>query len=97
MTKSVLTTAQWRWVGDRWLEGYTMSELADFLGLHRETVRRGLVRLGIRPYEKSELTPLSEREAEYKNIKEDTDHQDEICPVVDVPGVCRFEEREEAK
>lgn len=21
--------------------------------------------------------------------------QDEICPVVDVPGVCRFEEREE--
>lgn len=23
--------------------------------------------------------------------------QDEICPVVDVPGVCRFEEREEAK
>ena len=23
--------------------------------------------------------------------------QDEICPVVDVPGVCRFEEREEAE
>lgn len=23
--------------------------------------------------------------------------QDEICPVADVPGVCRFEEREEAK
>ena len=22
---------------------------------------------------------------------------DNICPVVDVPGVCRFEEREEAK
>ena len=23
--------------------------------------------------------------------------QDEICPFVDFPGVCRFEEREEAK
>ena len=44
MAKSILTAAQWRWVGDRWLEGYTMSELAYFLGLHRETVRRGLVR-----------------------------------------------------
>lgn len=73
MAKVVLTAAQWRWVGDRWLEGYTMSELADFLGLHRETVRRGLVRLGIRPCEKSELIPLSEREAEYKNIKEYTE------------------------
>ena len=76
MAKGLLTAAQWRWVGDRWLEGYTMSELAYFLGLHRETVRRGLVRLGIRPCEKSELTPLSEREAEYKNIKEDTDHDE---------------------
>ena len=76
MAKGVLTAAQWRWVGERWLEGYTMRELAYFLGLNRETVRRGLVRLGIRPCEKSELTPLSEREAEYKNIKEDTDHDE---------------------
>ena len=76
MAKGVLTAAQWRWVGDRWLEGYTMSELAYFLGLHPPPVRRGLVRLGIRPYEKSELTPLSEREAEYKNIKEEPDHDE---------------------
>ena len=76
MAKGVLTTAQWRWVGDRWLEGYTMGELAYFLGLTRETVRRNLIRLGLRPYGKDELTPLSEREAEYKNIKEDTDHDE---------------------
>ena len=76
MAKDVLTAAQWRWVGERWQEGYTMSELADFLGLHRETVRRNLIRLGLRPYGKDELTPLSEREAEYKNIKEDTDHDE---------------------
>ena len=81
MAKVVLTAAQWRWVGDRWLEGYTMSELADFLGLHRETVRRGLVRIGIRPCEKSELTPLSEREAEYKNIKEYTELNDAVLMV----------------
>ena len=76
MTKSVLTDAQWRWVGERWLEGYTMGELAYFLGLTRETVRRNLIRLGLRPYGKDELTPLSEREAEYKNIREDTDHDE---------------------
>ena len=76
MAKDVLTAAQWRWVGDRWLEGYTMSELAYFLGLHRETVRRNLIRLGLRPNGRDELTPLSERAVEYKNIKEDTDHDE---------------------
>ena len=76
MAKSILTEAQWRWVGERWLEGYTMSELAYFLGLNRETVRRNLIRLGLRPYGRDELTPLSEREAEYKSIKEDTDHDE---------------------
>ena len=76
MAKGVLTAAQWRWVGDRWLEGYTMRELADFLGRTRETVRRGLIRLGLRPYGKDELTPLPKREVEYKNIKEDTDHDE---------------------
>ena len=76
IAKSVLTAAQWRWVGERWLEGYTMGELAYFLGLTRETVRRNLIRLGLRPNGRDELTPLSEREAEYKNIKEDTDHDE---------------------
>ena len=76
MAKSVLTDAQWRWVGERWLEGYTMGELAYFLGLTRETVRRNLIRLGLRPNGRDELTPLSEREAEYKNIKEEPDHDE---------------------
>ena len=76
MAKGILTEAQWRWVGARWLEGYTIGELAYFLGLHRDTVHRSLVRLGLRPEGRNELTPLAEREAEYKNIKEDTDHDE---------------------
>ena len=69
---SALTPQQWQWVAERWLEGYTLRELGAFVGLHRETIRRGLVRMGLRPEYKSDLKPLRERRQEYERLKEET-------------------------
>ena len=63
-----LTDAQWRWIGDRWLEGYSQVDLAEFLGVSRETVRRWLTRLGLRPFFRDELPPLEERKKEYMDL-----------------------------
>lgn len=68
MSASVLTDAQWAWVADRWREGYTMDQLADFVGLGREAVRRGLIRHGARPIGKESLPPLEERQEEFMKL-----------------------------
>ncbi len=60
--RSFFTAAQWRWVEERFREGYRLTELAAFLGVHRETVRRGLVRQGAKPESREDLPPLSRRE-----------------------------------
>ncbi len=73
MSASILTDAQWAWVADRWREGYTMDQLADFVGLGREAVRRGLIRHGARPIDKESLPPLEERRQEYIQIGVDAD------------------------
>lgn len=70
MSASVLTDAQWAWVAGRWREGYTMDQLADFVGLGREAVRRGLIRHGARPIDKESLSPLEERREEFAKLLE---------------------------
>ena len=54
------TYEQWRWAYERFCEGYTIASLAEFLGVHRESVRRAFNRHGWRPLDKTELPPLEE-------------------------------------
>ena len=62
--RSFLSERQWRWVEARLREGYRIKDLADFLGMHRDTVRRGVIRFQLREAQ-SELPPLSERRREF--------------------------------
>ena len=65
--KSLLSDSQWLWVAARIREGYQIKELAAFLGLHRDTVQRGLIRMGIR-MSHDELPPLAERRQEFQAL-----------------------------
>lgn len=71
--KSLLpyTNAQWDWVAARYREGYRIKELAEFLGINRESVRHNLARLGVVPYAHDELDPLSSRAAEFNALGDD--------------------------
>ena len=63
--KSFFTDRQWQWVFDRYQEGYTLVDLASFLGVHRHSVRRGLKRIGKKPGIREELPPLAARRREF--------------------------------
>ena len=65
MAKRAFSAAECRWIGERWQEGYSQVELAEFLGVTRETIRRVLLCQGLRPFFRDELLPLEERKAEY--------------------------------
>ena len=54
------TDEQWKWVGQKYHEGYTIGELASRLHVHRETVRRHLMEVGFMAYAKDELDPLDD-------------------------------------
>lgn len=69
MSQSVLSDAQWAWIADRYLEGYSQIELAKFTHVNKETIRRGLIRLGIRPEAKYLLPDLEERRQEYLHLE----------------------------
>lgn len=62
-TSSIFTAAQWKWVADRFLEGYSKMDLADFLGVHYTTVL-GHVHGVSRP----KLPPLSDRKDEFNRL-----------------------------
>lgn len=68
MAKRAFSDVQCRWIGERWQEGYTQTELAEFLGVTRETIRRVLLRQGLRPFFRDELPPLAERKKEYMDL-----------------------------
>lgn len=59
--KQILTPAQWRWVAERYLEGYEMRALADFLRVHPHTVSKHIQQLGI---------PVPDRSNKLRDLKE---------------------------
>ena len=61
--KGVFTEAQWEWVSDRRKEGYTVQQLADFLGVGVATV--SIHTDGI---DRAELIPLEKRKAEFYRL-----------------------------
>ena len=65
---SHFTRIQWQWVADRYREGYTLTDLGEFLGIHRNSVRLGLVRMGFRPEVRGELPPLPPRRSEFLRL-----------------------------
>lgn len=64
-TPDLYTEAQWQWVEAKYREGYYISQLAEFLGIARETLRRIFQQRGIRPVSHDEMPPLSEFRREF--------------------------------
>ena len=64
-TPDLYTEAQWKWIEEKYREGYYISQLAEFLGIARETLRRIFQRRGIRPVSHDEMPPLSEIRREF--------------------------------
>ena len=63
--ESFFTNEQWDWVSKKIHEGYAQSDIAAFLGVHRETVRRAMIRHGLRPVRRDQLPPLSNSRDEF--------------------------------
>lgn len=66
-----LNRRQWDWVAERYQEGYSMVALASFLGVHRETVRRGLIRAGARPQNRRALPSLMRWNEAFRSLGEE--------------------------
>ena len=74
--RSFFTYEQWRWIKERYDEGYSMETLADFLGIDRRSIRTGFVRLGFYPGIKTELPPLEPRKEEFMRLGVKKDRKD---------------------
>ena len=64
-SEDLYTEAQWQWIEAKYREGYFMKDLAEFLGIGRNSLRRIFQRRGIRPVSHDEMTPLSEFRREF--------------------------------
>ena len=71
--RSFFTYRQWRWVKERYDEGYSMEALSEFLGINRRSIRTAFVRLGFYPGIKADLPPLSKRQQEFLELAKEDD------------------------
>lgn len=69
-SENLYTEKQWEWIEAKYREGYFISQLAEFLGIGRETLRRIFQRRGLRPVSHDEMTPLSEFRREFYALGE---------------------------
>ena len=72
--RSFFTYEQWRWVKERYDEGYSMEMLAEFLGIDRRTIRTNFVRMGFYPSVKADLPPLVNRRKEFQSLAIETEN-----------------------
>ena len=63
-----ITREQWQWLLERYAEGYPLTEIADWVGLHPRTVSRRWDALGLRLHIKELLPPLRERRGEFDRL-----------------------------
>jgi hypothetical protein len=70
MTPNPYNMSQWNWIADRVEEGYKVSEIADFIGMHNQNVYENLCSIGrrLRPEER---IPLNERKKEFNSLAND--------------------------
>lgn len=61
-----ITREQWQWLLDRYAEGYPLTEIADWIGLHPRTVTRRWDLMGLRHFSAETRQPLRERRKEYE-------------------------------
>lgn len=59
--RSMYTDAQWKWLHDRFLEGYSLYKLTEFAITHRNNITHHWARLGLST-NRSYLKPLSREE-----------------------------------
>lgn len=67
-SESLYTEKQWQWVEQKYRQRYYISQLAEFLGIGRETLRRIFQRRGVRPVSHDEMTPLSDFRKEFNAL-----------------------------
>lgn len=72
-TKLPYTEAQWQWIENKFREGYFLKDLADFLKIHKETLRRNLQRRGVKPLDREAMTPLAELREEFNALGTEED------------------------
>lgn len=62
-----ISEGQWRWCWERFCEGYPITEIAAFLGVHRVTVSRQFAQMGLRAEFPRELPDLEDRREEFNH------------------------------
>lgn len=62
---------QWRWLLDRYAEGYPLKDIAAWIGVHPRTISRNWEKLRLRVMNPEELVPLNERREEFYSLAEE--------------------------
>ena len=62
---------QWRWLLDRYAEGYQLKDIAAWIGVHPRTISRNWEKLRLRVMDPEELVPLNERREEFYSLAEE--------------------------
>lgn len=74
---NIYNLSQWHWIADRANEGYSIAEIARFVGLSEKTVMNNLIRIK-RHIPESERKPLNGMKADFNSLF--YDGSGDVCP-----------------